>query len=397
MSAKTMKYERQMARAARKMNPPGQLGPGDYGSIPSMPIPHEAVTDPPGPGATSALASGGEDVVRGNSNELPLTPKGRATVAKTGAALAKLGGVDQIIGSDSERTRETAHALQQVDPNAPPISTDPAMESHAFGNLEGEPKTPGVKKFLADLIRKSPDYRIPGQGAMSSRAGESFNDFRVRALSAVRGVMQTLADKPEQAIAVPKHSQVSRLLAAWVANGLRDDLSVDPAVMSKEMPMKPGEVERFYPDAQGQWHLDKFDPQTATSLPKRSIYLVEHGETPATTAKSSLVSAGQKARAKIITAIRGGDWKGALGAARAASGSKVLSDEEISEAIDEAIPGPDEAANLEPHHVLSMATAASPAKRAELMPVLNEKFRNMTSVSPDGQQALQSHISRLAS
>lgn len=384
-----------MARAARKMNPPGQLGPGDYGSIPSMPIPHEAVTDPPGPGATSAIAAGGEDVVRGNSNEQPLTPKGRATVAKTAAGLASLGGVDQIIGSDAQRTRETAHALQQADPNAPPVSTHPGMESHAFGNLEGEPKTPGVKKFLADLIRKSPDYRIPGQGAMSSRAGESFNDFRARALSAVRGVMQTLADDPEQAIAVPKHSQVSRLVAAWVANGLPDDLSVDPAVMTKEMPMKPGEVERFYPDPKGQWHIEKFDPQTATSLPDRSIYFVEHGETPATSAKSSQVSAGQKARAKIIAAVRGGDWQGALYAARKASSLKQLSDEDISQAIDEAIPGPEEAANLQPHHVLSMATAASPAKRAQLMPVLNQHFRDLSSVSPDGQQALQAHISRL--
>lgn len=392
---KKMKFERDMARAARKMAPPGQLGPGDYGSIPSMPIPHEAVTDPPGVGATSGMAAGGEDVARGNSNQMPLTPKGHAQIAKTGAALAKLGGVDQIIGSDAERTKETAADLQGQDPKAPPISTTPGLESHALGNLEGEPKNPGVKKFLADLIRKNPDYRIPGQGASSSRAGESFNDFRTRALSSVRGVMQTLAQNPNQAIAVAKHSQVSKLVKAWVAAGLPDDLSVDSKAMMKDEAPKPGEVERFYPDADGQWKVEKFDPQTATSLPKGSIYFVEHGETPATAAKSSMVSAGQKARAKIITAIRSGDWKGALSAARSASSMQQLSDQEISEAIDEALPGAQEAARLPPHHVLAMATAASPAKRAELMPLVNEKFRDMSSVSPEGQQALQAHIARL--
>lgn len=392
---KKMKFQRDMARTARKMNPPGQLGPGDYGTLPPESIPHEAVTDPPGVGATSAMAAGGEDVVRGNSNEQPLTPQGLASVAKTGAGLAKLGGVDQIIGSDAERTKETAQAIQQTDLKQPPIKTDPALESNALGRLEGEPKTPGVKKFLADLIRKSPDYRIPGQGATSSRPGESFNEFRIRALSAVRGIMQTLAQNPTQAIAVPKHSQISKLVAAWVANGLPDDLSVDPAVMTKEMPMKPGEVERFAPDAQGQWKIEKFDPNTATSLPKGSIYFVEHGETPATSAKSGMVSEGQKSRAKIITSIRAGDWKGALSAARNASSLKQLSDDDISQAIDEALPGAKEAATLPPHHVLTAATAASPEKRAELMPQVNEKFRDLSSVSPEGQQALRAHISRL--
>lgn len=392
---KKMKFEREMARNARKMTPPGLLGPGDYGSLPPSPIPHEVITDAPGPGATSAMAAGGKDVVRGNSNKQPLTPEGHATVARTGAGLARLGGVDQIIGSDSERTRETAHALQGADSKHPPIRTDPGLESNSFGQLEGEPKTPGVKKFLADLIRKSPDYRIPGQGATSSRQGESFNEFRTRALSSVRGVMQALAQNPGQAIAVPKHSQVSKLVHAWIASGLPDDLSVDSKTMIADAATMPGEVERFYPDADGQWKLEKFDPHTATSLPKGSIYFVEHGETPATAAKSGQISAGQKARAKIVTAIREGDWKGALSAARSASSLKQLSDDEISEAIDEALPGAEEADKLQPHQLLSAATAASPGKRAELMPAVQKHFADLSSVSPDGQQALQAHMARL--
>ncbi len=378
-----------------KMPPPGQLGSGDYGSLPPEAIPHEAITDPPSPGAVEAMAGGGEDLVRGNSNQAPLLPEGHRQVAKTGAGLAALGGVDQIIGSDAQRTRETAQAVQDADPNAPPIATDPALESHALGNLEGEPKTANVKKFLADLIRKHPDYRIPGQGAMSNRPGESFNEFRVRALSAVRGIMQNLAQNPIQAIAVPKHSQVSKLVKAWIAKGMPDDLSVDPKVMTEDSAPKPGEVERFAPDAQGEWTLEKFDPATAGALPKGSIYFIEHGETPAMAAKSGTITAGQKVRGQIVAAIREGDWKAAQKFAQTASANKLLTDAQIDEAIDEAIPGPEEAAQLPPHHLLPMVSAASPGKRAQLMPVLHQTFGEMAGASPAAVQALRSHIGRL--
>ena len=389
---KKMAYERKAARQASRMAPPGMEGAAN--PLPDIKIPHEAVTDPPGGNATADMAGGGQDVVRGNANGMPLTPEGAGSVAKAGAGLAALGGVDQIIGSDAERTKQTAAALQGTDPKKPPVATDPNLQSMALGNLEGEPKTPGVKKFIADLIRKAPDYKIPGQGAMSSKPGESFNEFRVRALSAVRGIMQALAQNPVQAIAVPKHSQVSKLVQAWVANGTPDDLSIDPKVMMKDIAPKPGEVERFYPDANGEWKIEKFDPATAPSLPKGSIYFVEHGETPATTARSGTVSAGQKARAEIVTAIREGDWKRALAAAKGAS-SAGLSDDEISEAIDEAIPGAQEAEGLAPHHLLPMASAASPGKRAELMPAVRRAFGDMSGVSPDAAQALRSHLGRL--
>lgn len=390
---KKMKFERDLARKARAG---AQItGPGDFGALPPESIPHEATTDPPGGDVTAQMAAGGQDVVRGNSNQQHLTAKGMASVAKTGADLAKLGGVDQIIGSDAQRTQDTAQALQATDPKHPPVKTDPNLESHAMGNLEGEPRTPGVRKFIADLVRKAPDYRIPGQGALTSKPGESFNEFRVRALSAVRGVMQTLAQNPVQAIAVPKHSQVSRLVMAWVAAGLPDDLSVDPKVMaSEDYSPKPGEIEKFAPDAEGNWQITPFDPEKESSLPKGAIYFVEHGETPSTAAKSGQVSAGQRARAQILSAVRAGDWKGAQKAAKSASG--LLSDDEISQAIDEALPSGDEAAQLEPHQVLPMASAAGPAKRAELLPVVQQKFGEMPGVSPDGVQMLRSHIGRLS-
>lgn len=388
------KWQTNEREAAKKMTPPGELGPGDYGTLPDIKIPHEVVTDAPSPQSTADMASGGLPVVRGNSNQAPLTDKGRADVASTGQALANLGGVDQIISSPAERTTETAAALQNADPKRPPMSTDQGLESHAFGQLEGEPKTPAVRKFLGDMIRKNPDYRIPGQGAMSSRPGESFNDFRVRGLSSIRGIMQNLAENPNQSIAVPKHSQVSKLVKAWIAAGMPDDLSADPGEMTKDHSPQPGEVEKLSPDQDGNWSLEKFDPESEKSLPKGAIYLVEHGETPATSAKSGQISAGQRARAELISAIRSGDWKSAQKVAQKAKG--LLSDDEISQSIDEALPGAEEASQLPPHQLLPMASAAGPDKRAELMPVVRQAFGDLSGASPDAAQALRTHIGRLS-
>lgn len=380
-------------RFMRKMRKAKDAG-GPSPSAQGIQIPHEAVTDAPPPTATAEMAAGGEDVVRGNSNSQGLKPEGSARVRRTGRALARAGGVDQIMPSSAERTMETAQAIQDADPNAPPISPQPGLESHALGNLEGEPKTPGVRKFLSDLVRKNPDFRIPGQGALSNRPGESFNDFRLRALGSVRGIMQALAENPHQAIAVPKHSQVSKLIEAWLAKGAPDDLSVDPNVMTRDHAPKPGEVEKLAPGENGEWALEKFNPETARDLPKGAIYLIEHGETPSTAAKSMQVSAAQKSRAQIIAAIRKGDWKTAKKVAHQASAAG-LSDAEIDSAIDEAIPTLEDARNLSPADLLTMASASNQNRRGELAPLLKRHFSDLSGLDPHSAGMLKAHLGRL--
>lgn len=370
-------------------------GASDFGGIPPQDIPHEAITDPPSPEASADMAAGGLPVVRGNSIAAPLTPTGRAQVQKTGQELAAAGGVDQIVPSDSKRTMQTAQAIQGADPNRPPISPDPGLQSQPLGGLEGEAKTPGVRRFLQDLVRKSPNTRIPGQGALSSRPGESSNEFRVRALSAVRGIMQQLAQNPNQTIAVPKHSSVSKLVHAWVANGTPDDLSIDANAYINAPEPAPGSVEKFSPDADGRWQMSDFNPAAERELPKGAILFIEHGQTPTVQKNSLQVSTQAKHRAQIIAAIRSGDWRAAKKAAMAASGAG-LQDPEISSAIDEALPSAEQAGNVPPHELLAMISAASPAKRAELMPVWQKVAGDFSGVSPDGVNALKTHLGRLA-
>lgn len=388
---KKMKYQRAMARAAR--NKP--IDSSQFGEIPAEKIPHEAVTDAPNPLATEAMAAGGFPIARGNSNETPLTDEGKDTVARTGAALAALGGPDQIISSPSTRATETAAAIQGADPKQPPISVDPGLESQAHGNLEGEAKSPGVRKFLDTLVRKHPDYRIPGQGAMSSQPGESFNDSRIRILASVRGIMQALAQNPNQSIAVPKHTHVSKMVKGWIANGMPDDLSVSPEAFLKDDDPKPGEVEKFAPDATGSWKMDKFDPEKEAELPKGAIYFIEHGQTPATTAMAGNISASQRARAEFVQAVRAGDWGRAKKSAVKSTGAGLLSDADVEEALEEALPSLDDAIQMEAHQLLPIVSAAGPEKRAQMLPVLREKLGDMSGASPMAVSALRSHLGRL--
>jgi broad specificity phosphatase PhoE len=389
--AKKSVTQRRLDRVARRAPQNDLPGTSDAGSIPSGGIPHQVITDAPPAGTSMDMAAGGEPLVRGNSDRQPLNATGHATAARVGDQLAALGGPSLIAPSGAIRTQQTAQevASKTGAPMAPP---DPDLESHALGQLEGDPKTPEVRRYLADLMRKQPDFRIPGQGAQSSRPGESFNEFRTRALSAVRGLMQYLAAHPTQQVLVPTSSQVEKLVDAWVSAGTPDDLSVSPDAYLKESAGKPGDMKRFFPGADGAWGLTSFKPQSASSFPP-GIYFMRHGETDSVQANHA--SASQSARAQIVSHVRSANWRGARDAAKTASSSGHLSDQEISDAIDEGLPTAEDAPRLAPHELLAAASAASPARRAEFQPLIDQKFGNMDGMSQMGRHAILSHLGRI--
>jgi hypothetical protein len=72
-------------------------------------------------------------------------------------------------------------------------------------------------------------------------------------------------------------SEVIKLVKAWAAERCPDDLTVASDVFFEESPPRPGGVERFFPDAQGCWHVEQFLSDNSLSLP--GIYFVEQGET----------------------------------------------------------------------------------------------------------------------
>ena len=385
--------DRRRARLARANKPMPEELPGAYdaGGIPSQGIPHEALTPPPMPGMSHDVAGGGMPLVRGNSNGEPLSPQGHATAAHVGSQLGAMGGPTDILPATSKRAMETAQGVSDATgvPVGQPV---PGLESRAMGQLEGEPKTAEVKAFLRSTIRNLPNYKIPGQGAMSNRPGESFNDFKQRAITALRGLMQRLASAPQSKIIVPTSSQVIRLAKAWCDAGCPDDLSVDINTMGKDDDGNPGEIERLFPEPSGQWGVTPFSPKSAKDfLP--GIYLMRHGETDSI--QSQAANNHQKSRAQIISHIRAGNYAGAREAGRAAVDAGHLTDDDVSGAVDEALPDGQAAHQLPPEQLLAAASAASPAKRAEMMPALQRQFADISGVEPNGQHQLRSHLGRL--
>jgi broad specificity phosphatase PhoE len=338
------------------------------------------------------MAGGNEDIVRGNSNQQPLNTLGHTTASHVGQSLARLGGPDQILPGGSRRTVETGQDVsrQTGAPMGPP---NPNLESHAMGNLEGEPKTPEVKKYLASLVKNQPNVKIPGQGAMSNRPGESFNEFRVRALSAVRGLMQRLASNPNQRILVPISTQVIRLVEAWAALGCPDDLAVSPDEFLKERNAKPGEIDRFFPSSpDANWKMTPFKPEGAKEFPP-GIYFMRHGETDSV--QEAKANAHQKASAQLVAHVRAGRYKEARDTAKHAIGNGLMSEDDAGQMVDLALPNANDAERLPPDQLLSAVSAAGPQKQAELMPVLQRKLGTMQGMSPEGQQAIRTHLGRI--
>ena len=126
-----------------------------------------------------------------------------------------------------------------------------------------------------------------------------------------------------------------------------------------------------------------------------AIYFVRHGQTDSNTVKNA--GQGHVARAQIIKNVRTQDWGRARANAQRAVAARHLSDQDVEEAIDEALPSAQDAAQLSPHHLLAAYSAASPKKRQEFDPVMQQVFspQAMAQSDPDAQRALAAHLARL--
>lgn len=378
-----MKFERRKARAARKGASPfpgAQPDAADISQIP--PIPAEE---------SNRLASRGVVLNRGNSDLQNLSPVGREEVADVASKLADKGGVDEIQTSPALRAEETAQAVASQNPTPVPVSENPNLESWAQGNLEGQPLV-AVKKQIQDLIRKQPGRVIPGQGQLSSKSGESFNTYRTRALSAVRGLMQELANDPTKKIGVPDHSSVTKLARAWLANGTPDDFSIKPSAMEKENP-SPGSVIRLFPNQDGEWEMNQVDLGNQKPLDP-GIYFIRHGPTPWNPETYQRQGDAEDAMSQIGKTVQALDLGRARAAAQKAVSRGHLTDDQVDDAIDASLPPPKEAADLPLHQLLAVATAASPSKRPQYMPLL-KKLGDLGSLPPDAASAIQNHIASL--
>lgn len=361
-----MKFERRLARQAR--------------DIPAA---------PPSPEESTALATQGIELNRGNSNLQELAPEGVDEAHGIGESLAEKGGLDDLKTGGSVRGDQTAAIISDAGA-APPPKHDSDLQSWSQGNLEGQPQ-PLVRDQIKKLVQSNPSAKIPGKGALSTRPGESFDDFRQSRLSAIRGLMQEIANDPTKKIGRVTHSQVIKLTKAWLANGTPDDLSIKPDEMTDKGD-PPGSVVRLWPNAKGEWELMDVNLENKEQL-QPGGYLIRHGMTPwnKETYEGGNGDAQQQAIQQIAKYTRGMDFGRALATAQKAKSAGHLSDEEIQGAVDSAIPSPEDAADMPMHHVLALGTAASPSKGYG--PLLSKYFGDkLGDLPPDAQALLAAHL-----
>lgn len=351
------------------------------------------VSAPP-PEETLANVQSGVDVNRGSSDQIPLSDVGQQQAEQMADKLQEKGGLDKLIVSPAVRTEQTAQPIIARNPQIP-VKSDPNLESWAQGNLEGQPQAQ-VKNEIRDLIRRDPRRVLPGQGAMTSKPGESFDQFRLRALPAMRGIMQEYAEgaqqNPSHKIGVPIHSQVIKLTKAWLKNGAPDDFSIDPKEMDHDSEA-PGTVARMFPNENGEWEINDINLDNGKQLDP-GIYLIRHALTPQNRETYERSEQQHKALANLVQSTQGLKFPTVKQWAQKAS-KTGMPDEEIGNYIDQSLPDANSAAGMSMPQILAVMAAASPKKRQEYLPLIASHFGNLDALPEDQRRLLEQHIANI--
>lgn len=172
-------------------------------------------TDLNGEGGTST------DKIRGWS-DVPLNDIGRDDARRAGDSL-KRKGITAIVASDLSRAKETADIIGQKIGVTPTYTMK--LRPWDLGKFTGEPADES-REALKEYSTTKTDVKVPG--------GESFDDFRFRALD---GVGEALRNHPNDQVAIVTHHRVERLLNAWDEQGQPTDGELhEPTFLQKGEP-----------------------------------------------------------------------------------------------------------------------------------------------------------------
>jgi broad specificity phosphatase PhoE len=144
-----------------------------------------------------------------------------------------------------------------------------------LGAIEGQP-TEAVGGQIEDLI-KNPD-KVPPPGSISSEAPESFASFKNRYLPPWKARIQAYLQQPNAKHVYISHGRGTRLIHGWIANGMPDNLDVDPSYVLAEND-KPGDVHRIAPGTGGKMRIQEIHPEQQSGRLKNGIFLVRHAKT----------------------------------------------------------------------------------------------------------------------
>jgi len=230
-----------------------------------------------GPDAPGKGGFGGEKF-RGSS-ELPLTTEGLMKAHQLGMKLAEKGGLDRLMTSSMGRTVQTAKIISHYT-HTPIVHIGDELHPWHMGALEGQDITPEKIDFQNKLIREQPDFKVPGRGPLSTRDGESFNDFKNRTMPFLQQAMAQSRSRPEEATGLVTHYRVRKLLEAWMRKGAPEDGSIDTEEMTTHTAHgKPGSLERLVMDPYAGPQLSSVDLNSSGRL-GGGLYFIRHEDTP---------------------------------------------------------------------------------------------------------------------
>jgi len=144
-------------------------------------------------------------------SDVPLNEEGIAEAEVTAKKL-KGKGIQALVCSDLKRAKQTADIISKA--TGVPVTASPLFRPWDLGNLTGKStkeSAPKLKYFV-----NHPKETVP--------QGESFDAFRKRMFS---GLREALDQSRGKLLCIVTHRRCERLIASWIKNGQKPDLSVD--------------------------------------------------------------------------------------------------------------------------------------------------------------------------
>lgn len=178
------------------------------------------------------------------------------------------GKFHKIVSSSLGRAKDTAAALKATNPDAA-VHVSDELHPWRLGGHEGKP-VDDVLPDMLDRIENRPGEQAPkGRGPLSTKDGESFNDFKDRSINATKAVLNDI--QPGERVAMVKHYRNIRADAAWLAAGAKPDNSIDTKTMMEKGDSKPGDMFYVHPGTKSL--------QKVAVADQPGLYLVRHGAT----------------------------------------------------------------------------------------------------------------------
>lgn len=171
------------------------------------------------------------DRIRGWKN-IPLDSMGRQQ-ARELAQIFKGHQIDKIYSSDLQRAHDTAAQISKA--TGTPVTNKFDLRPWNLGVHQGESSSK-VGPEIMKSAQETPNIKVKG--------GESFNNFKTRALSFGRKLLAE-AKQGKKVVAVT-HTRVAKLLQAWIMAGCPDDNTIDQNEFMNDT-VKTGSIHKIEP------------------------------------------------------------------------------------------------------------------------------------------------------